>query len=208
MKRKKKVLSCATLALAAAISLGAAALGASASVGGYTDFLREDFNSGTLNSEVWQTPADGISLINVEPSINYCIYHQKSVSTKEQVTVEDTDVLVVEFDLKSIDVEGGYWGVTYGAESTDLTLENAICFYGTSQMFFGGDENNNFVYNADLTGTRWIAWSRSAVTRIVIYPDGAQKLYQNGALVAQVKAEDVGEKQLNRNGYLGIAFSC
>ena len=154
MKRNKKVLSCATLALAAAISIGAAALGASASVGSYTDFIREDFNSGVLSSEIWQTPADGISLINVEPSINYRIYHQKSVSTKEEVTVADTDVLVVEYDLKSIDVEGGYWGITYGAESTDLTLENAICFYGTSQMFFGGNEVNNFVYNADLTGTR------------------------------------------------------
>ena len=42
---------------------------------------------------------------------------------------------------------------------------------------------------------------------MVIYPDGAQKLYQNGALVAQVKAEDVGETQRDRNGYLGVAFS-
>lgn len=207
MKRNKKVLSCATLALAAAMSIGAAVLGTSASVGSYTDFIREDFNSGVLSSEVWQTPAEGISLVNVEPSINYRIYHHKSVSTKEEVTVADTDVLVVEYDLKSIDVEGGYWGVTYGAESTDLTLENAICFYGTSQMFFGGNEINNFVYNADFTSTRWVAWSRSAVTRVVIYPDGAQKLYQNGALVAQVKAEDVGETQRDRNGFLGIAFS-
>ena len=207
MKRNKKILCGATLALVAAMSLGAAALGASASVGGYTDFIREDFNTGVLSSDVWQTPAEGITLINVEPSINYRIYHQKSVSTKEEVTVADTDVLVVEYDLKSIDVEGGYWGVTYGAESTDLTLENAICFYGTSQMFFGGNEVNNFVYDADLTGTRWVAWSRDAVTRVVIYPDGAQKLYQDGALVAQVKAEDVGETQRDRNGYMGIAFS-
>ena len=207
MKRNKKILCGATLALVAAMSLGAAALGASASVGGYTDFIREDFNTGVLSSDVWQTPAEGITLINVEPSINYRIYHQKSVSTKEEVTVADTDVLVVEYDLKSIDVEGGYWGVTYGAESTDLTLENAICFYGTSQMFFGGNEVNNFVYNADLTSTRWVAWSRDAVTRVVIYPDGAQKLYQDGALVAQVKAEDVGETQRDRNGYMGIAFS-
>ena len=122
------------------------------------------------------------------------------------MTVADTDVLVVEYDMQSIDVEGGFWGVTYGAQSTDLTLENAICFYGTSQIFFGGTEST-IVYNADLTSQRWIAWSRDAVTRIVIYPDGAQKMYQDGTLIAQVQAKDAGAAQKARNGYLGIAFS-
>lgn len=176
MKKKKKMLLGATLALTAALALGAGTLGASASVSGFNDFIKEDFNSGSLNGDVWQTPAEGIELINVEPSLTYRIYHQKSVSTKEEVTVADTDVLVVEYDMQSIDVEGGFWGVTYGAQSTDLTLENAICFYGTSQIFFGGTEST-IVYNADLTSQRWIAWSRDAVTRIVIYPDGAQKMY-------------------------------
>lgn len=206
MKKKKKMLLGATLALTAALALGAGTLGASASVSGFNDFIKEDFNSGSLNGDVWQTPAEGIELINVEPSLTYRIYHQKSVSTKEEVTVADTDVLVVEYDMQSIDVEGGFWGVTYGAQSTDLTLENAICFYGTSQIFFGGTEST-IVYNADLTSQRWIAWSRDAVTRIVIYPDGAQKMYQDGTLIAQVQAKDAGAAQKVRNGYLGIAFS-
>ena len=85
MKKKKKMLLGATLALTAALALGAGTLGASASVSGFNDFIKEDFNSGSLNGDVWQTPAEGIELINVEPSLTYRIYHQKSVSTKEEV---------------------------------------------------------------------------------------------------------------------------
>ena len=203
---KKKALLLLSAALSAAMLFGAAALNVSASVSGYSDFIREDFNSGTLSDSVWETPTGDMELVNVEPTLNYQIYHTHSVSTKEEVTVADTDVLVVEYDLQSIDVEGGFWGVTYGEDSTELSLTNAICFYGTSQIFFGGKEDTR-VYNADLTSQRWIAWSRDAVTRIEIYPDGAQKMYQDGTLIAQVQAKDADDAQKERNGYLGIAFS-
>ncbi len=212
MIRKKLFVSIAGGLAALTLAAGLGMFPVSASTA-YDTLIDDDFEaSEELNAENWNALAEegGASLsVTAKSILSYDLYHGNSIATKEKVTVADTDCLLIEFDLESIDVDEGFWAITYGSATTDLKASaeaQGFNFYGDSSMFYG--TSCTFpTYSAEgNVSVRWLGWKRKAKTQIYIHPDGSQELYQGHELIAYVKAEDATKAMKERNGHLGISF--
>ncbi len=209
--RKKLLISMASAMAMLAAAAGISSIPVSASTG-YDLLIDDDFEAASvLDTDKWNPIAEesGASFSATTKNVlAYDLYHGQSISTKDKVTVADTDCLLIEFDLESIDVEGGFWSITYGSATTDLNAAaqtKGFNFYGASRLFYG--TSCTFpTYDAAKNETLWIAWERKGKVQIYIHPDGSQEIYQNTGLVAYVKASDATAEMKERSGYLGLSF--
>lgn len=188
-----------------------------ASVAGY-DAFEDNFETEVLDAEKWETLPENAAFDGVKtPLLTYTLGHNGYVSTKEPITVNDGECLIIEFKLDSINVKRddeagnpncGYWGVTYGQSSEALSATNMFAFYSDSMMLYksatGGDETG---YNIENSQTQWIGWDRAGVVTVYVHSDGSQELYEEGMLRCYRTAEQAADSTKNRTGYAGIAFS-
>lgn len=188
-----------------------------ASVSG-RDVFEDDFETDEIDAEKWETLPENVSLDKVEtPLLTYTLGHNGYVSTKDPITVNDGECLIIEFNLASLNVmrddaagnpNCGYWGVTYGHSTQTLSAKNMFAFYSDSQMLYknanGGDELG---YNIENSQVQWIGWSRTGTVAVYVHSDGSQELYQDGMLRCYRTAEQAADSTKNRTGYAGIAFS-